>query len=420
MSLPAGLPPTRYYARVFSLATAALLGYLLWRLLSPFLAPLLWASLLAFMLQPLNRRLLAKWKKPGLAAGLLTGTAFVVIAGPVSLFVFAFIRQATELLQRFQAEAHDRKLPALQMVLELGPVQALLAKAGDFTSLTKEQILTSAAEAAQGVLQQAASLGGSVLVGTVGVITQFALTMFLLFFFLRDGREMLLRGVRLVPMTSARKDELAANLGGVTRAVVLGTLVTAGVQGTLVGIGFAIAGLASPLVFGAVGALASLIPIVGTALVWVPAAITLVAQGQTGWAIFLVAWSIVLVAGSDNVIRPLIISGQSNASTLLVFIGLLGGINVFGFAGIFMGPLVLTLVAALLRYADAELPRSASSAGGPGPRSTSPPDSSPPASHPSGGAHALTPPPVAPAPARPKDEQPTEPPPGAETKVDRK
>jgi predicted PurR-regulated permease PerM len=110
-------------------------------------------------------------------------------------------------------------------------------------------------------------------------------------------------------------------------------------------------------VFGAVGALASLIPIVGTALVWVPAAITLVAQGQTGWALFLVLWSVILVAGSDNVVRPLIISGSSNASTLLVFVGLLGGISVFGFAGIFMGPLVLTLVATLLEFADQETPK---------------------------------------------------------------
>ena len=198
-------------------------------------------------------------------------------------------------------------------------------------------------------------------VGTVAVVTQFALTLFLLFFFLRDGARMLERGIRLIPMAPARKEDLASTLGGVTRAVVLGTLVTALVQGTLVGIGFAIAGLPSPLVFGGVGAVASLIPIVGTALVWVPAALTLVAQGETGWAIFLALWSIVLVAGSDNVVRPLIISGSSKASALLVFVGLLGGLSVFGFAGIFMGPLVLTLAATLLEYADSELPRVAGS-----------------------------------------------------------
>lgn len=351
------LAPSHYYARVFALVTAAVLGVVTFRILLPFFAPLMWASLLAFMLQPANARLLARGQKPPLAAGVLTVSAFLVVAGPVTLFVFTFLRQAGELLARFQTEAAARRLPALQMMLELGPVQAVLTKTGEFTSLSKDQIIASASEAAQGLLQQIASLGGTVVVGAFNIITQFALTMFLLFFFLRDGKGMLARGIRLVPMTADRKVELAGTLGGVTRAVVLGTAVTSLVQGTLVGIGFAIAGLPSPLVFGAVGAMASLIPIVGTALVWVPAAITLVAQGSTGWAVFLTLWSIILVAGSDNVIRPLIISGSSNASTLLVFVGLLGGLSVFGFAGIFMGPLVLTLVAALIQYADSELPR---------------------------------------------------------------
>lgn len=351
------MTPSRYYARVFALVTAAVLAFLLFRLLTPFAASLMWAALIAFMLQPLNRKLLKRGRSPSLSSGLLTALAFFVVVGPMTFFLFAFVRQATDLLTRFQAEAHDRKLPALQVILELGPVQALLDKAGEFTTLTKAQILSAADDAAQSVLQQVAAVGGSVLVGTVNVISMFGLTMFLLFFFLRDGKGMLERGVRLIPMTRARKDDLMQTLGGVTRAVVLGTFVTSLVQGTLVGIGFAIAGMPSPLVFGALGAVASLIPIVGTALVWVPAVITLFAQGQTGWAIFLAAWSIVLVAGSDNVVRPLIISGSSKASTLLVFVGLLGGISVFGIAGIFMGPLVLTLVATLLQYADQELPR---------------------------------------------------------------
>src|SRR3990167_1238274 len=106
------LTPSRYYARVFGLATAAVLGYLLFRLLSPFAAPLMWAALMAYMLQPANRSLLGRGQKPGLAAGILTGAAFLVVAGPVTLFVFAFLRQAGELLVRFQTEATERRLPA--------------------------------------------------------------------------------------------------------------------------------------------------------------------------------------------------------------------------------------------------------------------------------------------------------------------
>ncbi len=347
------MSPSRFYTRAFALGTIAVLGGLLFRTLTPFVVPIIWATLLAFMLQPLNRRLLAKWPtKPGLGAGLLTVGMVMLVGGPVTVFLFAFLRQASQLLTGFQNEAHDRKLPALQLVLELKPVQSLLDTAKEFTSLSKEQILEQANDAAQTVLQQLASLGGTVVLGAFSVVTQFGLTMFLLFFFLRDGREMLERGIHLVPLSQERKNELSKSLGGVTRGVVVGTLVTAAVQGTLVGIGFAIAGLPSPLVFGAVGAVASLIPVVGTALVWVPAALSLLALGQSGWALFLTLWSIILVAGSDNVIRPLVVSSSSNVSTLLVFVGVLGGVSAFGFAGIFVGPVLLTLVAALLQYAE--------------------------------------------------------------------
>ncbi|MBM4778283.1 MAG: AI-2E family transporter [Archangiaceae bacterium] len=347
------MAPSRFYTRAFALGTIAVLGSLLFRTLTPFVVPIIWATLLAFMLHPLNRRLRAKWPtKPGLAAGLLTLGLMVLVGGPISLFLFAFLRQASTLLTGFQNEAHDRKLPALQLVLEFKPVQAVLETAKEFTSLSKEQILEQANDAAQTVLQQLASLGGTVVLGAFSVVTQFGLTLFLLFFFLRDGREMLERAIHLVPLSTERKDELSRSLGGVTRGVVVGTLVTAVVQGTLIGIGFAIAGLPSPLVFGAIGAVASLVPVVGTALVWVPAALSLLALGQSGWALFLTLWSIILVAGSDNVIRPLVVSSSTNVSTLLVFVGVLGGVSAFGFAGIFLGPVLLTLVAALLRYAD--------------------------------------------------------------------
>lgn len=350
------MTPSRYYARVFGLGTFAVLAYLVVRILTPFAVPIMWGALLAFMLYPLHAKLLRK-RGNNVSAGLLTAATFLTVAGPLFFFGLVVVRQSTDLLTRLQTEAANRNLPAVQLVLEFKPVQLLLEKAGEFTSLSKEQVLKSITDAAQDALQSVASLSTRVVVGAVDILSKFGLTLFLLFFLLRDGKVMVEQGIRLVPMTRARKEDLTQTLGGVTRAVVLGTSVTALVQGTLLGIGFAIAGLPSPLVFGVLGAVASLIPVVGTALVWIPGVLTLFAQGQTGWAIFLLLWCIVLVGGSDNVVRPLIISGNSGASTLLVFVGILGGVGVFGFAGIFMGPLVLTLVQTLLEYAGQELPR---------------------------------------------------------------
>jgi predicted PurR-regulated permease PerM len=358
-SSPGSLSPSRYYSRAFGIATTAVLGYLLYRVLSPFQEPIIWASLLAFMLHPLKQRLALRVKRPTVASAILTAFTFLVVLGPVAVFAMAFIQQGTALLARFQAEAHDRKLPALQLVLESRPVQALLERTRDLTSLTNEQVLAQASDAVQAAAQRLASLSGSLVLGAFTTVTQFLFTMFLLFFFLRDGDRMLERGIHLIPMSALRKEELATQLGGVTRGVVLGTLATALVQGTLLGIGFAIFGLPSPLVFAAVGAVASLVPVIGTALIWVPAVVTLVAQGDTGTAVLLTLWCVVLVSGSDNVVRPYIISNTSAAPTLLIFTGLLGGVTAFGVSGIFLGPLLLTLVAALLRYADelAPLPR---------------------------------------------------------------
>ncbi len=346
------ISPSRFYARGFAIVTAAALGFLVWQILSPFLTALLWGTLLAFMLGPWQEKLNVRTRRPLLSASILTAGATVLVLVPASLFVFVFLQQATQMTARFQAEALERKLPALQLVLEWSPLQKLLAVVGEYTSLSKTQIIEQAASVAETVLTKFAGIGGTVVLGTFSSVTSFLLTMFVLFFLLRDGPAMARVFWGLVPLREEQKNHLQTHLASVTRAVVMGTLVTALVQGTLIGIGFAIAGLASPVVFGAIGALASLVPIVGTTLVWVPGVITLFAQGETGWAIFLAVWSIVLVGGSDNVIRPLIISGKSNVSTLLVFLGALGGVGVFGFAGLFAGPLTLTLVVALIKFAD--------------------------------------------------------------------
>ena len=129
-------------------------------------------------------------------------------------------------------------------------------------------------------------------------------------------------------------------------------LLTAVAQGVLLGIGFAIVGLPSPVVFGVLTALASAVPFVGTALVWVPAVLVLLAQGRTWAALFLAVWSLGLVTSVDNVIRPLVVSGRAGLPTLAVFIGLVGGLAAFGAIGMFLGPVIIALAIALLRFAE--------------------------------------------------------------------
>jgi predicted PurR-regulated permease PerM len=131
----------------------------------------------------------------------------------------------------------------------------------------------------------------------------------------------------------------------------LGVTLTALVQGALVGIGFAIASLSSPLVFGVLAALLSMLPVGGAAIVWVPAIGWLIYQGHWGWAIFMLAWGLMLT-GVESVLRPFLISGRARISALAIFVGVLGGVPAFGAIGIVVGPVVLSLVLALIEFAE--------------------------------------------------------------------
>ena len=178
--------------------------------------------------------------------------------------------------------------------------------------------------------------------------------LFLLFFLLRDGRMLLARLLRLMPMAQTQRARLMTYLGDVTGAVIYGHALTALVQGTLVGIGFAIAGLPSPLVFGVFAVIAAFIPAFGTALVLVPAVLYLVIAGRWGAAVFLGVWS-AGVGISDNFLRPYLTSSRAEVATLTVFVGVIGGVSAFGFIGTLIGPVLLALIVALLRFAEEDL-----------------------------------------------------------------
>src|ERR1700733_15820878 len=207
-------------------------------------------------------------------------------------------------------------------------------------------------------MERAASWGGSFFLGALGSLFSFAIMLFLLFFFLRDGDLMIARARRLIPLDEDRKGRLFTQLSAVTRAIGFGTAVTALLQGILIGIGFRIAGLPSPVVFGVLAALLSLLPVGGSAFVWGPAAIWLFFDGRWGFGIFMVAWGL-LLGGLDNVLRPMLISGRARISALAVFIGVLGGIPAFGAIGVIAGPVVLSLALALIEFAEETGPQRA-------------------------------------------------------------
>lgn len=340
-----------FYPRVFALVVAAFLGYALVLIFTPLFGAMTWAAFLAFLLFPLNVRWRRRLHGPAVAAGLLTLLAPITILLPLSALSIEFVAQISGLLQKLQKAAAQWDIKTFSDLQQF----PWIAHANDWlqshAGISAGEVQAWLVTGTQHVLQHAASFSGSFFLGALDSLLNFAIMLFLLFFFLRDGDVMMTRARMLIPLDEERTDRLFLQLSNVTRAIVFGTSMTALLQGALIGIGFAIAGLPSPVVFGVLAALLSMLPIGGAAFVWVPAVIWLFVDGRWGFGIFMVAWGLML-GGLDNVLRPLLISGRAKISALAVFVGVLGGIPAFGAIGIIAGPVALCLVLALGEFAE--------------------------------------------------------------------
>jgi predicted PurR-regulated permease PerM len=340
-----------FYPRVFALAVAALLGGLLMLIFKPFLSAMSWAAFLAFVLHPLNLKLRRRLRGGGRAAGVLTVLTPITILLPLSALSIEFVAQISSLLQRLQQAARDLDIKSLADLEQFSFIARADAWVQAHSGISASQVQSWVISGGQEVLQHIAGRSGSFFLGALGSVIGFSIMLSLLFFFLRDGDGMWARARMLIPLDQARKDRLFHHLSDVARAIVFGTTMTAAIQGLLIGIGFAIAGLPSPVVFGVLAALLSMLPVGGASFVWVPAVGWLCYEGRWGFAVFMLIWGLMLV-GLESLLRPMLISGRARVSALVIFVGVLGGIPAFGTIGIIVGPVVLSLVLALIEFAE--------------------------------------------------------------------
>lgn len=345
------------YTKDFVIVVAALLALALYWMLAPLWGALAWGICLAFLLAPVHRWLTRTLKgRANLSAGIITVLVPLLLAGPLVSLGVAFATQVGDLVTRLQKQPL-RFDTSLLAQLERHPLLGSLAEwLRQNLTATTEQLDGWLVSGAQMLLQSLAAKGGNFVLSALGTAVEFFVMLFLLFFLLRDGRQLLGRVVRLVPMEPQRRGELLKLIGDTTRAVVYGEVLTALAQGVLVGIGFAIAGLPSAVVFGVLAAILALLPVGGSALVWVPAVVFLAATSQWSWAIFMLIWGLA-VSVSDNLMRPLLISSRAPVSTPAIFVGVIGGVSAFGTIGVIIGPVLLTVIAALLRFLDETLSR---------------------------------------------------------------
>jgi predicted PurR-regulated permease PerM len=282
----------------------------------------------------------------------MTAGVALAIVLPAGLLAIAFAGQAAELSQRLGTLVDRYRIARPSDLVRLPVIDRFVRWMADHTPVTVEQVQAWIVNGLRTALEFAVANSKSVFLGALGAVVGLFLMLFVLYFFFRDGEEIVRRGMTLVPLDEEHKRRLQSHIGDVTRAVVYGNVLTAAVQGILIGVAFWISPLPSPVVFGVLGAVASLIPAVGTGLVMVPATIVLAVQGQWGWTIFMIAWALGVVGLADNFLRPIFISGRAQIATLPIFIGAIGGVAAFGPIGLFLGPIVIALILAFIRFAE--------------------------------------------------------------------
>lgn len=346
-----------FYRRCFVIGTVLVLGYALLRVLEPLLGPLLWAALLAFLVYPLQVRLSRRLRgHDGWSAAILTCLAPFVILAPLALLGLLFVQQATMLIGYWRAHPLHVDYSLFDRLHDYPAFGPPLRWIAANMPVSSDQLQNWLMQRGQALLAAAAASSGTVFLLAFGTIVGFIFMLFLFYFFVRDGRQLVEKFSPLIPMQPDRARRLLNHLGDVVLALVLGTGLTAMIQGTFVGIGFALAGLPSPIVFGVVATFASLLPALGSGLVLVPAILALMMQGRWGAAIFLAVWSIG-VSFADNALRPVLVARHAPVSSLAVFVGVIGGLAAFGAIGLVLGPLLLSLIGSLLRLADESVGR---------------------------------------------------------------
>jgi len=336
---------TRLISLGMILGLVAVFGLLSLRVMAAFLLPLLLAAMLVVIVGPLHRRLRDRLRMPEWVAAALT-TAFVLllVLAPVSLLLFRAVGEASKLVH---APGGLRLDPAV--------LDGLVARVGEATGLqlTAESVNAEIGRLAEEGIGPVVKRAPVVLLKLVIGLLVMTVS---LFYFLADGRRMLEGVTRLVPLDTRYQWQLLEEFEEVSRAVVSSTLLGALVQALLAGIGFAWAGLGNVFLLTILTFFGALVPFVGAAAVWVTASLYLLFFVKDAWAAAgLVAWGLCVVSTIDNVVKPMVLQGQSKLHPLLALLSVLGGVGALGPIGIFVGPIAVAFLQAALTMLQVEL-----------------------------------------------------------------
>jgi predicted PurR-regulated permease PerM len=333
------------------LAAFGIVIYFFIRIMQPFLMPIFLALILATLLVPLYELLARRLKgRRSLAALIVCIGLTATILLPVLLLSISLANEASvayqrlkdpETLHRIEAWLDPGANPIVQRVRQWLPASL---------SVEKLELGSRIGARAQQIGVESLGAVSTFAVGIVNFLADYFIMIVVLFFLLRDSTYFAEAARGLIPLTDQQENLFVERFRTVTRATVFGSVITALAQGAASSLIFLVLGLGNPILWGALTALFSLVPVVGTALVWVPWTIYLFATGAFVRAIIFFVLQVVAVGSMDNILRPMLMEGQIKMHTLVIFFSILGGIAYFGILGMFFGPLVFAILTAFLQF----------------------------------------------------------------------
>ncbi len=329
-------------------------GYACYLLVQPYVNSIILAFIISLLMFPVHEWLESKMPNNKNTVSVISCVLLTVIIILPLLAVFAaivqegagFSQNAYKWITQGgiqETTAHPLVIKSLSFINEYLP----------FDTIEPQKVAQRVAEFVSQFGSQLVAFSAKVLGDATNFLMDFFLMLFVLFFLLRD-HDKIIKAIRhILPLSRSQEDRLLEEIEKVSKSAVLGSFLTAIAQGLAGGIGMWLAGFPG-LFWGTMMGFASFIPLVGTALIWIPAALYLFITGDTSWAIFLTIWSVVVVGSIDNILRPFLMQGSAGMNTLMIFFSLLGGIQLFGLIGLIYGPLIFAVTMVLFTIYEEE------------------------------------------------------------------
>jgi predicted PurR-regulated permease PerM len=336
--------------QIFFFGLMALITYALYQVIEPFLVPIAWSILLAFLAHPAQTELSRLLRSRGAAAAVISFVIALGVILPAIWLSARLVREAQSLytsLSGFSARDGFGSVTSWLTHTRIGArAAALLARRGVKVA---DQVDSAAVSGAKLVSAYVIAHSGEVASNLATFVFHFSIALITLFYLLRDGESYYLALLELMPLHEGDKEAIFETLSATLSSVMRGLMLTALLDGVIIGLGYLVCGVPYWALLALATAACGLLPMGGTAVVWMPVAIYLAFESGWGAAILLVVWSVIALAIIDNFIKPVAMRHGTELPTLALFFGLAGGLEAFGPLGIFLGPAIIAVFAALLK-----------------------------------------------------------------------